>query len=235
MNKLNVNCLVCGYPMRYTDGDGEPMYDCTECPSNMSVVKATALAAMQQRLAELEAERDAWQSLDGINWHERAIKAERKALEADMALSLREADLEEANQAIIALGENPGEAGLWALMKKQRDNAYAKIAAMQPVIERNKERRAEAIRRAKAVEESVERTQQAMIAGDEHIVEMYRLDPRREPTGNTHYMAFANLRRLAADVSLWLELEERSGTIPNCTTPQPCGSCEKCKGANDAA
>jgi len=67
---------------------------------------------------------------------------------------------------------------------------------------------AEAKRRAVAVEEAIEATQQCMMRGDEHIVEMHRVAPMREPTGNTGYSAFDNLRRLAADVSLWLEKEE---------------------------
>jgi len=42
----------------------------------MEEVKGTMLAEAADEIDRLKAEMDAWQSLDGINWHKRALKAE---------------------------------------------------------------------------------------------------------------------------------------------------------------
>lgn len=41
---------------------------------------------LARRVQELEAERNAWQSLDGINWYERAKKAERQLASAERVI-----------------------------------------------------------------------------------------------------------------------------------------------------
>jgi len=61
------------------------------------------------------------------------------------------------------------------------------------------------LNRLAAVEQAVQDTQQSMIKGDEHIVEMHQLYPSRTPTGNSGYASFDNLRRLVADLRMLIE------------------------------
>jgi hypothetical protein len=65
---------------------------------------------------------------------EQLATAEKRALEADIALSIRESDLDDANQTLVALGENPCEADLWAFLKRQRDSAVKRAEAAEVVV-----------------------------------------------------------------------------------------------------
>lgn len=54
MDNLKVNCLVCGEPMRTYMNDNEADGVECKCGEWLNELQADALAAMQERLAELE-------------------------------------------------------------------------------------------------------------------------------------------------------------------------------------
>lgn len=64
---------------------------------------------------------------------EQLAEAESRRLEADIAYSIKESDLDDAQQTIQALGENPMEADTWAIMKRQRDDAEKRAEAAEAV------------------------------------------------------------------------------------------------------
>jgi hypothetical protein len=70
-----------------------------------------------------------------LTLRERAEAADNRALESDIALSLREADLADAVDTVTALGENPRETDCWAMLKRQRDQAVKRAEAAEAIVD----------------------------------------------------------------------------------------------------
>jgi len=148
----------------YEFDDAEMVWECPHCGDGLTDVQYAKIEAMQ-------AERDAWQSLDGINWYERAIEAE-KAIEA--------------MQAVI-------DSRQWTLWAECPCEDTSCIAYLEDY----------GVFEAECIEDEYGDWLWFMVRGEE----------------------------IGRDPTHWMPLPKR----PNCTTPQPCGLCPKCKGGNDAS